>query len=104
MRTAGLAPCGQFRSDPPGPIPPLMLPEDLLHQRPQPGIFLFAESKTALGMGVVTSTTDSQGLAHDSHGEAILFQMRDYGIDLFQVPWLKMAKAFFRMSRSRSVR
>jgi hypothetical protein len=45
-------------------------------------------------MRVVAGPTDTQGLAHDSHGEAILFQMRDYGIDLFQVPWLKMAKAF----------
>src|SRR5262249_16799892 len=98
------APCGQFCGDPPGPVPSLMLPEDLPHQGPEPGIFLLPRAGTASGARVVAGPTDGQRLTHEGHGEAFTLQLCDHGIDLFQVPLLKMAKAFFRMSRSRSVR
>src|SRR5579864_446395 len=100
----GLIPSGQLRGDPPGPVAPLVLPEDLLHQRTQPGVLLFTEADTALNLGIVAGATDAEGLTHQGRGEAFLHQLRYHGIDLLQVAWLKMAKAFFRMSRSRSVR
>jgi hypothetical protein len=94
-RTAGFAWSSQFHGDPPSLIPPFMLPEDLPHQGPQPNVFLFAEADTALGIGIVTRATDAQSMAYRRHGETLFFQVRDDGIGLFQVPWLKMAKAFF---------
>ena len=71
-----------------------MLPEDLLHPGPQPGLFLGVPAGTGIRLGVVTGATDAQRLAHHRHGEARLFQLSDHGIDLLQVGWLKMAKAF----------
>src|SRR5262249_8214325 len=101
---ARLAAGRQFHGDPPGAVAPLVLPEDLADQGPQPGVFLFPRPGLAAGVGVVAGAADAQGLAHGRHGEAFVLQARDHGVDLLQVAWLKMAKAFFRMSRSRSAR
>src|SRR4029077_15373588 len=89
---------------PPGSVPPLVFPEDLPHQGPQPGVLSFPGAGLAPGVGVVAGAADAQGLAHRRHREAFVAQLGDHGVDLLQVAWLKMAKAFFRMSRSRSVR
>src|SRR5262249_26723089 len=94
----------QFGGDPPGSVPPLVLPEDLPHQGPQPSVFLLPGAGRTAGVGVIAGATDAADLAHGHHGNAFVFQARDHGVDLRQVAWLKMAKAFFRMSRSRSVR
>jgi hypothetical protein len=57
-----------------------------MHEGPQPGVFLFAETGTVAGIGIVTCTTNAQGVAHRHHGVALFFQVRDDGIDLFQFP------------------
>ena len=45
-----------------------------------------------------------QYLAERGGCKAVLLQMSDHGIHLLYVFWLKMAKAFFKMSRSCSTR
>src|SRR5262249_9432178 len=99
-----LAPCGQFRGDPPGPVAPPMLPEDLPHEGSQPGIFLLPGAGAGSDGRVVAGPTGGQRLTHGGHGGALTLPLCDPALDPYLVPCLKMAKAFFRMSRSRSVR
>src|SRR5215471_17707690 len=75
-----------------------------LHEGVVIAVLRAAQAGTGVRLGVVAGAADAQRLAHHRHGEAGLFQLSDHGVDLPHVGWLKMAKAFFKMSRSRSVR
>src|SRR5947207_6109219 len=80
-----------------------MLPEDVTNEGHEFPVPLFPCRFRMQLPGIITSPADFQGIAHRNQRKgALKGELFDEGIRLTQVCRLKMANAFFRMSRSRS--
>ena len=104
MLAAGLVSSSQFGMNASSAIASAVLLEDLLNERPE-----FVVPEGSLGdstpsVGVVTGPTDVQEIADAIDREAFSIEDNDDLMNGRQPFRLKMAKAFFRMSRSRSSR
>ena len=95
----------QLDSDPASAVAPLMLPEDVANERHEFPVPLFPCGFRMQLPGVITSPADFQGVAHRNQRKgALKGELFNEGISLAQAFRLKMANAFFKMSRSRSTR
>ena len=103
--TARLAHRGQLHGDSPRAIASLVLPEKIADQGHQFTVSLFAGGFALSVPSVVTRAADQEDVADSCHRkrslESYLFHE---SIDIGYALRLKMANAFFRMSRSRSTR
>ena len=95
----------QFDGDPARAVAPLMMPEDVSNERHEFPVPLFPCRFRMERPGVVAGPADFQGVAdRDQRKGALEGELFDEGIGFAQACRLKMANAFFRMSRSRSTR
>jgi hypothetical protein len=105
LDAARLAPRVQFHGDSPRAVPSLVPPENVANQRKQLAVALRAGRLLLTAPGVEAGATDSQSVANGMHGEGSWKEdLFDDRVDVGYPPRLKMLKAFFRMSRSRSTR
>ena len=95
----------QLNSDPTSAVAPFMLPEDVTNEGHEFAVPLFSCGFRMQLPGVITGPADFQGVADGNQRKgALKGELFDEGIGLAQACRLKMANAFFKMSRSRSTR
>lgn len=105
LDAARLAPHAEFEGDASRPVAAFVSPEDVANQGEQLAIPLRASGLLLRTPGVEAGPADSQGLANDGHGEDSWKEdLFDDRVNVGYPPRLKMLKAFFRTSRSRSTR
>src|SRR5690606_37289746 len=93
----------QFHGDSPGAIAASMLPEQITDHRNQFLIALVSRRLALTLPGVVASTAHGERVADSNHGKrSFQGELFNQGVDIGYALRLKMANAFFKMSRSRS--
>jgi hypothetical protein len=80
-----------------------MFLENILHDRHHALIFALSLAGFPVSPGVISGATCPECAAQCIDGK-LVFESTDDGVKIVYVFWLKMAKAFFKISRSLSVR
>ena len=93
----------QLDGDPPRAITSAVFPEDAPNRGHQAVVFTPPRAEFVLPPGVIGGATRVEGFAQQGHRKTFLKLVDDH-VDFVYILWLKMAKAFFKMSRSRSTR
>lgn len=93
---------GQFADDPPGSIASAMLAKDVLDHWQQPTVFGAPLAVIFMTATVIAGPADSQQSTGERNGNSVIAQCIDGRITIGYPPREKMAKAFFKTSRSRS--
>ena len=94
----------QFDRDPPRAVSSPVFPEDGSNHWSQTVVFALPVAALVLSPGVVRRATYVKRFAQQRHRVLFLVELVDDHVDFVYVLWLKMAKAFFKTSRSRSTR
>jgi len=93
----------QFDGDPPRAITSAVFPEDAPNQGHQAVVFAPPRAEFVLPPGVIGGATCVEGFAQQGHWKTFLKLIDDH-VEFVYILWLKIANAFFKMSRSRSTR